>query len=373
MSYLNIYNNYDFEIDKAEGVYIYDKAGNKYLDTFAGIGVLALGHSYPKVIKEISAKLERYAHTSNYFLDEDTEQVAELITSEGEKAFFVNSGTEATELALKIIKKKIGEGKILFFSNSFHGRTLGALSINGFSAIRDQFKPLLPGTVEAEFNDIESLKKTAADNPEIKAVFFEGLQGSGGVQPASAEFIAELKNQIADNNWILACDEVQAGLYRTAKRYSFEHFELKPDLITAAKALGGGLPLGAVIMAGEMKEVLEPGDHGSTFAPNPLALRGAKVVLEELKDMEASIAERGEYFLNKLKEIESDKIKEVRGIGLMLGIELKEEIPNLRDKAEAEGVLLNVIKTKVIRFLPALNITKAEINELVEKLKIILS
>lgn len=373
MRYLNIYNNFDFSIEKAEGVYIYDKEGNKYFDTFAGIGVLALGHSHPKVVNEISSKLERYAHTSNYFLDEDTEEVANLITSEGEKAFFVNSGTEATELALKIIKKKIGDGKILFFSNSFHGRSLGALSVNGFPGIRDQFKPLLPDTVEAEFNDVKSLKEVVAENPDIKAVLFEPLQGSGGVQPAEADFVAELKNQINKNDWILACDEVQAGLYRTAEKFSYQHFDLKPDLVTVAKALGGGLPLGGVIMAGEMKEVLNPGDHGSTFAPNPLALRGAKVVLNELEEIQDSIAERGEYFLDKLKEIESEKIKEVRGIGLMLGIELKEEIPNLKAKALAEGVLLNVVKDKVLRFLPALNISKDEIDELVEKLKVILN
>ena len=373
MRYLNIYNNFDFSIEKAKGVYIYDKKGNKYLDTFAGIGVLALGHSHPEVTKEISSKLERYAHTSNYFLDEDTERVAELITSEGEKAFFVNSGTEATELALKIIKKKIEGGKILYFSNSFHGRSLGSLSVNGFPGIRDQFKPLLPDTIEAEFNNVKNLKEVAAKTPDIKAVFFEPLQGSGGVQPASAEFVTELKNQINKNNWILAVDEVQAGLYRTAKRYSYQHFDLNPDLVTVAKALGGGLPLGGVIMAGEMTEVLEPGDHGSTFAPNPLALRGARVVLEELETLENSIAEKGEYFLNKLKEIESEKIEEVRGIGLMLGIELKEEIPDLRAKAVAEGVLLNVVKDKVIRFLPALNIGKDEIDELVEKLKVILN
>jgi len=373
MRYLKLYNNYDFTVERAEGVYIYDTDGNKYFDTFAGIGVLALGHSHPKVVKEISKKLERYAHTSNYFLDEDTERVAELITSQGEKVFFVNSGTEATELALKVIKKKIDGGKILFFSNSFHGRSLGALSVNGFPGIRDQFKPLLPDTIEAEFNNVESLKKTAADNPDIKAVFFEPLQGSGGVQPATQEFIAELKSQIAANNWILAVDEVQAGLYRTAKQYSYQHFDLKPDLVTVAKALGGGLPLGGVIMVGEMTEVLKPGDHGSTFAPNPLALRGAKVVLEELEEMQASIAERGEYFLNRLKELDSEKIEDVRGIGLMLGIELKEVIPNLRDRAQAEGVLLNLVKGRIIRFLPALNITKNEIDELIEKLEKILA
>jgi acetylornithine/N-succinyldiaminopimelate aminotransferase len=373
MRYLELYNSYDFTIEKAEGVYIYDKEGNKYFDTFSGIGVLALGHSHPEVVDAISDKLQKYAHTSNYFLDQDTERVAELITDQNDKAFFVNSGTEATELALKIIKKKIGSGKILFFSNSFHGRSLGALSVNGFPGIRDQFKPLLPDTIEAEFNDIQSLKETAASNPEIKAVFFEPLQGSGGVQPASEEFVSELNRQIDKNGWILAVDEVQAGIYRTAKRYSYEHFELKPDLITAAKALGGGLPLGAVVMKGEMTEVLEPGDHGSTFAPNPLALRGARVVLEKLEAMTDSIAERGEYFLNKLKELESYKIEEVRGIGLMLGIELKEEISDLRDKAQAEGVLLNIVKGRVIRFLPALNITKAEIDELIDKLEIILA
>lgn len=372
MRYFNMYNNFDLTIDRAKGVYIYDTDGNKYFDTFAGIGVLALGHSHPKIVEEITSKLERYAHTSNYFLDPDTEKVAELISSEGEKVFFVNSGTEATELALKVIKKKIGQGKILYFSNSFHGRTLGALSVNGFPGLRDPFKPLLPNTVEAEFNDLESLKETAANNPEIKAVFFEALQGSGGVQPASEEFVAELKNQIEKNNWILACDEVQAGLYRTSKKYAYQNFDLKPDLVTVAKALGGGIPLGGVIMAGEMKEVLVKGDHGSTFAPNPLALRGARVVLEELSRLQDSIAEKGEYFLNRLKEIESDQIKEVRGIGLMLGIELKEENPKLKDKALAEGVLLNIVKGKVIRFLPALNITKSEIDDLIEKLKKIL-
>jgi acetylornithine/N-succinyldiaminopimelate aminotransferase len=369
MRYLNIYNNYDLSIDHAHGVYIYDKEGNKYIDTFAGIGVLALGHSHPEVTEEIKSKLDRYAHTSNFFLDEDTETVADLITSEGEKAFFVNSGTEATELALKIIKKKIGDSKILFFSNSFHGRSLGALSVNGFPGIRDQFKPLLPGMVEAEFNNIEDLEKTAAENPDIKAVMFEPLQGSGGVQPADKDFVDKLKSLSKANNWIMAVDEVQAGLYRTGKRYSYEHFDLEADITTAAKALGGGLPLGAVIMAGEMTEVLEPGDHGSTFAPNPLALRAAKVVLEKLEKMQDSITERGNYFLEELKMIESENIKEVRGIGLMLGIELKNEIPNLRDKAAENGILLNVLKGKTIRFLPALNITKEEIDAIIVKLK----
>lgn len=372
MRYLELYHSYDFTIERAEGVYIYDQDGNKYFDSFSGIGVMALGHSHPEVVESISEKLHKYAHVSNYFLDQDTERVAELISDEGDKVFFANSGTESTELALKVVKKKIGAAKILFFSNSFHGRSLGSLSVNGFPGIRDQFKPLLPNTVEAKFNDLQDLKKVAANNPEIKAVFFEPLQGSGGIQPASEEFIAELKNQINKNGWFLAVDEVQAGLYRTAKRYSFEHFGLKPDLITVAKALGGGLPLGAVVMKGELAELLKPGDHGSTFAPNPLALRGAKVVLENLEQMKSSIAEKGAYLLAKLKEIDSDEILEIRGIGLMLGIELKREITDLKAKAKKEGLLLNIVKDKVIRLLPALNISKSEIDELVDKLKIIL-
>ncbi|MCC3143935.1 aminotransferase class III-fold pyridoxal phosphate-dependent enzyme [Halanaerobium sp. Z-7514] len=368
MNYLNLYNHYDFEIDFADGVYIYDKKGKKYIDTFSGIGVLALGHSHPEVINSLKSKLDRYAHTSNYFLDEDIEAVSQLLSQQDEKVFYVNSGTEATELALKIVKKKIKDGKILYFSNSFHGRSLGALSVNGFPEIKDQFKPLLPNTIEAEFNNIESLRKTAAENPDIKAVFFEPLQGSGGVRPADKDFVAELKKLTAANNWIMAIDEVQAGLYRTAKKYSFQHYDIEADLITVAKALGGGLPLGAVIMAGEMREVLAAGDHGSTFAPNPLALRGAKIVLEKLKNMEAQIKENGDYFYNNLKKIDSDKIKEVRGIGLMLGLELKEEIVDLRNEAEENGLLLNVLKGKTIRFLPALNITKTEIDQIIAKL-----
>ncbi|ADO77229.1 aspartate aminotransferase family protein [Halanaerobium praevalens] len=368
MRYLKLYDNYDFKIDKAQGVYIYDQQGNRYFDTFAGIGALALGHSNLDVINAITNKLNRYAHTSNFFLDEDTEKVAELITDPGDKAFFVNSGTEATDLALKIIKKKIGQAKILFFNNSFHGRTLGALSVNGFPKLKDQFKPLLPNIVEAEFNNLQSLKKVISNNPDLKAVFFEPIQGSGGVQPASPEFAAELKKQIQANNLILVADEIQAGLYRTAKKYAYEHYNLKPDLITVAKALGGGLPLGGVIMKGEMTEVLKPGDHGSTFAPNPLALSGSRVVLEKLKKMQPAILEKGKYFAQKLEELDSTQIKEIRGLGLMKGIELKKEIPNLRDKAQAEGLLLNIVQTKVIRLLPALTITKNEIDELVEKL-----
>ncbi|SFL89567.1 aspartate aminotransferase family protein [Halanaerobium salsuginis] len=372
MRYLNIYNNYDFEIDKARGVYVYTKSGQKYLDTFSGIGVLALGHSHPEVIQALTAKLNRYAHSSNFFLDEDTEAVAELLTKAGEKVFFVNSGTEATELALKIVKKKITAGKILFFSNSFHGRTLGALSINGFPGIRDQFKPLLPDTIEVEFNNLTQLQEVARNNPDIKAVFFEPLQGSGGIKTADSEFIAELKKQINQNNWLLTVDEIQSGLYRTAKKYAYQYFDLKPDLVTVAKSLGGGLPLGAVIMTGQMTEVLKPGDHGSTFAPNPLALRGARVVLSKLKTIQNDIQASGQYFLEELKQIESDQIKEVRGLGLMLGIELKKEIPNLREKALAEGLLLNIVKGKVIRLLPALNISKTEIDQIIKSLKALL-
>lgn len=373
MRYLELYNSFDLTVEKAEGVYVYDQRGRKYLDSFAGIGVLALGHSHPDLVSGISEKLHRYSHISNYFFDPDTEKAAKLISDPGDKVFFVNSGTEASELALKVIKKKIGSAKILYFSSSFHGRSLGALSINGFPNLRDQFKPLLPNTVEAEFNNLESLKKAAADNPEIKAVFFEPLQGSGGIRPATADFVSELKNLINKNNWLLAVDEIQAGLYRTGKKYSYQHFDLKPDLIAAAKALGGGIPLGGVVMKGELANVLKPGDHGSTFAPNPLAVRGACIVLEKLAEMEAEITEKADYLFNKLKEIDSEEIKEIRGIGLMQGVELKNEIPQLREKGLKAGLLLNIVQDKVIRLLPALNITKSEIDELTAKLAKILA
>ncbi|SDC60153.1 aspartate aminotransferase family protein [Geotoga petraea] len=372
MRYLEMYTPYKINVKSAEGIYIYDINGNKYIDTFSGIGVMALGHTNKKVNEAIIKKLKKHSHLSNFFLDENTEEVAELLTDKDEKVFFTNSGTESMEFALKTVKKIIGDSKILYFSNSFHGRTLGALSVNGFENLTKPFKPLLPNTIKCEFNNLEELKNIFSKIKDIKAIVFEVIQGSGGIKLIDRDFIDLIREYSLKNNSILIADEIQSGLYRTGYKYAFEEFDVEPDIITLAKALGGGIPLGAVVMKDKIAKHLEKGDHGSTFAPNPLAIAASKIVLEELQKINGEINEKGTYLIKKLETIKSDKIKEIRGKGLMVGIELKESDEGLIEKGIKNGLLINVLQNKVIRLLPALNITYSEIDKIVERLRCIL-
>jgi acetylornithine/N-succinyldiaminopimelate aminotransferase len=372
MKYLEMYTPYKIDIERAKGIYIYDSKGKEYMDTFSGIGVMALGHSNQRVNNAIIEKLERHSHISNFFLDEKTEKVSELLAKNDEKVFFTNSGTESMEFALKIAKKIIGKSKILYFSNSFHGRTLGALSVNGFENLTKPFEPLLPNTIECEYNNSNELRRILSKNEDIKAIVFEVIQGSGGVKQIDREFVDLIKEYASKNDIILIADEIQSGLYRTGYKFAFEEYNLDPDIITLAKALGGGIPLGAVIMKDKISKYLEKGDHGSTFAPNPLGLAASKVVLEELTKIKDEIKEKGNYFIKKIEAIKSDKIKEIRGNGLMIGIELKESDEKLIEKGIKNGLLINVLKNRIIRLLPALNIAYPEIDKIIEKLRCIL-
>jgi acetylornithine/N-succinyldiaminopimelate aminotransferase len=373
---LKMYDYYKMDIDYAEGINIYTKDGKKYIDTFSGIGVLALGHSNKELIERLKNKMDRYMHLSNYFLDEDAEWVAnKLIDLTGEKGsvFFTNSGTEATEAALKVIKKLSTKDKrkIIYFNNGFHGRTLGALSINGFEKLKAPFRPLIPNCQEFVFNDAEGFKDYMEfHGDEVLAVFVEPIQGSGGVVPLTQEFADVLSCYQKEKNYILVSDEIQAGLGRTGKFYSYEHYNLKPDIITIGKAIGGGLPLGATIFLNETANILKTGDHGSTFAPNPIALAGARFVLENIPNMLDDIKEKGKYFMEKLNSLESFEIADIRGKGLMIGVELIESSPDLKQKAFEKNLLLNVISNNsVIRLLPALNITYEEIDIITNKLE----
>ncbi|WGS64871.1 aspartate aminotransferase family protein [Marinitoga aeolica] len=373
---LKMYDYYKMDIDYAEGINIYTKDGKKYIDTFSGIGVLALGHSNKELIERLKNKMDRYMHLSNYFLDEDAEWVAnKLIELTGEKGsvFFTNSGTEATEAALKAIKKLATKDKrkIIYFNNGFHGRTLGALSINGFENLKAPFRPLIPNCQEFVFNDVEGFKDYMEfHGDEVLAVFVEPIQGSGGIVPLTQEFADVLSYYQKEKNYILVSDEIQAGLGRTGKFYSYEHCNLKPDIITIGKAIGGGLPLGATIFLNDTANILKPGDHGSTFAPNPIALAGARFVLENIPNMLDDIKEKGKYFMEKLNSLESFEIADIRGKGLMIGIELIESSPDLKQRAFEKNLLLNVISNNsVIRLLPALNITYEEIDIIINKLE----
>jgi len=377
---LKMYNPFDMTITRAGGIYIYSDDGLRYIDTFSGIGVSAFGHSYKPLIDRLTAKMNLYMHVSNFFVDDDAVFTADRLvghTSCDGRVFFTNSGTEATEAVLKAVKKASikNKRKIIFFKDGFHGRTLGALSLNGFKKMREPFEPLLMDTYELEYNNIMEFEYFMKHNgPETVAVFVEPVQGSGGVVPMLRDFADCITQYRQKHGFFLVSDETQAGLGRTGEIYSYQNYNLHPDMITCAKALGGGLPLGAAIFLGDTADILKTGDHGSTFAPNPVALAGARFILEALPDMLSEIKEKGRYFIEKIKSIGSSKIVSVRGSGLMIGVALDREYHNIRDAAfKNERLLLNVLSNKTIRLLPPLNIEYSQIDEIVEKLKCVIA
>lgn len=375
-SLVRVYDTFPIKVVKAEKIWIYDEKKEKFLDTFAGIGVLAFGHSDPEIRKSVMEKMKKYMHISNFFIDEDAEIVAKKLLNKvgiDGRVFFTNSGTEANEAALKAIKK-LRKGIIISFWGNFHGRTIGSLSITGFERLKNPFLPLLDSIVFLPHNDPHRFKEFMKKyGKNVSGVFVEPILGSGGVFPLKndmANIIMDFKEKY---NYILVVDEVQTGLGRTGKFFSYQHYNLIPDIITVAKALGGGLPLGATIFLEKVMNVFELGDHGSTFAPNPLALAGAKIVLDRLTDdFLKEVEKKGKYFVNKLIGIKSDKIKGIRGMGLMIGVELKCDGSRIKWKAFEKRLLLNVVKGNVIRFLPALNIKFEEIDEIVKRFEEVL-
>ncbi len=374
MSLLKLYDHFEMDVDRAEGIHIYTTDGDEYLDTFSGIGVLSLGHSDKNLKQVFINKLERYAHLSNFFLDKDAEYVAKKLiafTGRQGKVFYSNSGTEANEAVLKTIRKISDHEKcrIIFFDKGFHGRTTGTLSVTGFPKIRDCFNPLLQQTVKLPFNEPDALRNYITKNhKKIAGIFVEAIQGSGGVVPLTDEFAATINQLHEKYNFTLVCDEIQAGLGRSGKMFSYQHFGLQPDLITVAKSLGGGLPLGAILFMENYADILKPGEHGSTFAPNPVSLAGARYIVDNIQEMLSDINKKSAYFIQQIKALNSDKIMDIRGKGLMLAIELEQKDDQLRKRAFEHKLLLNVINGKIIRLLPALNISFDEIKTIVKKI-----
>ncbi|WP_041081142.1 aspartate aminotransferase family protein [Thermotoga profunda] len=363
-----VYKPFDLQIDHAQGIYIYTKDGKKFIDTFSGIGVLAFGHCDRDIENAMIQKMKRYTHISNFFLDEDTETVAmNLIqrTRRQGKVFFSNSGAEANEAALKAIKK-LKKGTIIAFEQDFHGRTLGSLSITGFPNLREPFTPLLPDIVFLPHNNPELFRQFVEQN-QIAGVFVESLLGTGGLKSISNNMARTIMEMKEKKGFLLVADEVQSGLGRTGRFFCYEHFGLKPDIITVAKALGGGLPLGATIFLDEIMDVFKYSEHGSTFAPNPVALAGASVVLKKIDDtLISQVRQKGEYLKNELKFINNGLVKEVRGLGLMIGVEVSVDPERLKQVAFKNGLLLNIVNRNVVRFLPPLNIDYKEIDMIVE-------
>lgn len=365
-----VYNPFPVEVQEALGVYIFTKSGERYFDTFSGIGVLAFGHSDPDIKNAIIEKVKRHAHISNFFIDENAPKVAQKLVEKTKrnkgKVFFANSGAEANEAAIKAVKK-LKKGLLVSFVKNFHGRTIGALSITGFPRLREPFVPLLGDVVFLPHNDVNTFKNFMENEQrEIAAVFVECIHGSGGVNVIDAELVELINEYKNKKNYLIVADEVQAGLGRTGEFFAFQNFSLKPDIVTVAKSLGGGLPLGAAIFLDEVSDVFSPGDHGSTFAPNPVALAAASVVLDKIDEsLLKEVKEKGNYIKKKLQEL-NKKIVEIRGLGLMIGVKVNVDGQKLRQKAFENGLLLNVLSENVVRFLPPLNISYSEIEEMLE-------
>ena len=329
-TFFHTYKRLPLEVDRGDGVYLFTRDGKRYLDMFAGLAVNALGYGHPRVVEAISSQASRFTHLSNYFLQETQIRLAEQLTrlSGYPRVFFSNSGTEAIEGALKIVRKwgsARGKTEVLAFTNSFHGRTMGALSLMDRPKYRDGFGPFLEGCRVIPFNDPAALREAVGE--KTAAVVLEFIQGEGGIRPVSAEFARTLEDLHRKAGFLLVADEVQSGAGRTGKFFGFQHFSASPEIVTLAKPIGGGLPLGAILATEEIASVLEPGMHGTTFGGNPVACAAGCAVLSEIeeKGLIARAASLGEKLKEGLRELKNQfpgLIREVRGYGLMVGAEL---------------------------------------------------
>jgi len=361
------YGRFEIAIDKADGMQVWDTEGKAYLDFGSGIAVANLGHRHPEVQKAVEAQLNKYWHISNLYHIPLQEEVAEKLTANNafDYVFFANSGAEANEAAIKLARKATGKTKIITFKKSFHGRTFATMSATGQDKIQQGFGPLLETFVYADYNNLESVKKAIDTN--TAAIMIEIIQGEGGVVPANEDFLKSVANLASQNGVLLIIDEIQTGIGRTGKPFAYQHYGISPDIITSAKGLGNGLPVGAMIAKGALGEHFGPGSHGSTFGGNPLAMAAANKVLDLTFEPAflQEVIKKGDYLKEQLKRKLSDKpgVKEVRGMGLMIGIECEFEVlPAVRDLM-AQGLLVLNAGPNVLRLLPPLVVTYEEIDK----------
>ena len=370
--------------EKGEGMYLFDNEGNKYLDMGAGIAVSALGYCNDEYKQALKDQIDKLIHVSNLYFTEPSIKAAEYLSKASgmDKVFFTNSGTEAIEGAIKLARKyaynkdKNSKGEIIAMNHSFHGRSMGALSVTGTKHYREPFEPLIGGVSFANYNDFESVKKLATK--DTCAVILETLQGEGGIYPATDEFIHGLRKFCDENDILLIFDEIQCGMGRTGKMFTYQHYGVKPDIMTSAKALGCGVPVGAFAATKEVADAMCPGDHGTTYGGNPLATAAVCKVFEifEKDGILNHVNEIAPYLkdkLNSLKDKFPDKIKDVRGKGLMMGMELYGPAGDVVSKLLKKGVILISAGTNIIRFVPPLVVEKEHIDVMCEKLEEVFS
>ncbi|MBN1397563.1 MAG: acetylornithine/succinylornithine family transaminase [Bacteroidetes bacterium] len=348
------------EIDRCDGVYLYSKDGKQYIDFFGGLAVNALGYNNPRINAAIEKQVRRYIHLSNYFLQDTQIELAEkIIKATGYKRiFFSNSGTEAVEGAIKLARKwgqKTGKTQLLNLTNSFHGRTMGALSMTDRPQYRKDYDPFLPNTDSVQFNNVDSLKAKISES--TLGFILESIQGEGGINVVSREFADELSALQKKHGFLLIADEIQAGMGRTGKFFGFEHIGLQPDIVVIAKAVGGGLPLGAILGNEKVADVFGYGEHGTTFGGNPVACAAGCAVMDEIVEngLMKQAGAIGDYIKSKALELQKEFpsiIKEVRGRGCMLGIEIDKEGQPVVDELMNRGIMINCTNKTVLRMLP---------------------
>lgn len=367
--FFHTYKRLPLEVERGEGCYLYTKDGTKYLDMFSGLAVNALGYAHPAVTAAVEKQVRKYTHLSNLFLQEPQMSLAAKLREHSgyDKVFFCNSGTEANEGAIKLVRKwakaKNRHG-IFGMSNGFSGRTMGALSLMDKEKYREGYEPFLPEFGIVEYNDPADLEKKIT--AETAAVFFESIQGEGGIVPVSPEFAAVLGALHKKYGFLLVADEIQSGIGRTGVMFGFEHFGLQPDLVTFAKPVGGGLPLGGILGTAALADVWSPGMHGTTFGGNPVACAAGNAVLDIVLEpafLETLRANAAYFFerLNTLK-LKYSSIREVRGYGYMIGIDMESDSAPIVEKILLKGVLVNATAHTVVRVLPPLIAGKPEID-----------
>ena len=374
------YKRPPFVLTHGQGMTVYDETGKAYLDFVAGIAVNALGYSDPDINTALQSAAAGLIHVSNLYHTAPQAELAALLVEKSfaDRVFFSNSGAEANEGALKFARKRAynkgltDKTQVVCFSHAFHGRTLAAVSITPKEKYQKPFKPLMADVIVAEFNDITSAQ--AAINEKTVAVIVEPVQGEGGIHVASPEFLKALRELCDQYEATLIFDEVQCGMGRTGDLWAYESSGVTPDIMTLAKPLAGGLPIGAILVRQFIADAMQPGDHGSTFAGGPLVTGVAKVVLDKVSQPEflAHVAEVGEYLMERLSEINSPLIKEIRGRGLMVGLELTVDVGPLVSGGYEHGLLLVNAGENVLRFVPPLIASKADIDVLIEKLTLML-
>ena len=369
---------------EGKGAWLTDTDGNRYLDAISGVGVCGLGHCHPAITQAITEQASLLVHTSNlYHIDKQTELAERLRNLSGmERVFFSNSGAEANEAAIKLArlhghKKGIEVPSIIVMENSFHGRTLATLSATGNRKVQAGFEPLIRGLTRAPYNDVDAIKTIAKNNPSIAAILVEPVQGEGGLNIPAKGYLNALKEICEEHDWLLMLDEVQTGNGRTGKYFSYQHNGILPDVVTTAKGLGNGFPIGACLVAGKASELFQPGAHGSTYGGNPLGCATALAVLTTLeKDgLIQRASELGKRISDGLSDrlAELENVTEIRNKGLMIGIELAMPCGELVQQALNKGLLINVTAENVVRLLPPLVLSNTEADEIIQKLSTLIS